>query len=84
MVIASKVTPDVIAERDIIVFQQGEMRVIHRVIDIEGSGGSRQFITKGDANDSPDMDPVSPAQVKGKVMFAVPKLGWVTLMLRSG
>jgi len=58
--------------------------VIHRVIDIQGSGDSKQFITKGDANDNPDIDPVSPEQVKGEVMFAVPKPGWVTLILRSG
>ena len=84
MAIASKISPDAIEEGDIIEFQQGEMRVIHRVIDIQGSGDSRQFITKGDANDSPDMVPVSPEQVKGRLIFAVPKLGWVTLMLRSG
>lgn len=84
MVIASKATPDTIEEGDIIEFRQGEMRVIHRVIDIEESGDSKQFITKGDANDNPDIDPVSLEQVKGKVMFAVPKLGWVTLILRSG
>lgn len=84
MVIASKVTPETIKEGDIIEFRQGEMRVIHRVIDIEESGGSRQFITKGDANERRDIDPVSPEQIKGKVMFAVPKVGWVTLILRSG
>ena len=84
MVVASKVTPDAIREGDIIDFQQGEMRVIHRVIDIQGSGDSRQFITKGDANSIPDLSPVSPEQVRGKVIFAVPKLGWVTLLLRSG
>jgi signal peptidase len=84
MVIAAKVSPDSIREGDIIEFLQGQMRVIHRVIDIEDSGGSRQFITKGDANDSPDIDPVSPSQVKGKAMFSVPKVGWVVLVLRRG
>jgi signal peptidase len=84
MVIAAKVSPDSIREGDIIEFLQGQMRVIHRVIDIEDSGGSRQFITKGDANDSPDIDPVSPSQVKGKAMFSVPKVGWVVLFLRRG
>ncbi len=83
MVIAAKTSPDTVREGDIIEFRQGEMMVIHRVVDIEESGGSRQFITKGDANDNPDIEPVSPEQVKGKVMFAVPKVGWVTLILRS-
>ena len=84
MVIATKVSPDAIKEGDIIEFRQGEMMVIHRVIDIEESEGSTQFITKGDANKNRDTDPVSPEQVKGRVMFAVPKVGWVTLILRSG
>jgi len=84
MVVASKVTPDTIREGDIIEFQQGEMRVIHRVIDIQESDGSTQFITKGDANSIPDASPVSLEQVKGRLIFAVPKLGWVTLILRSG
>lgn len=84
MVIAAKVSPDAIREGDIIDFQQGETRVIHRVIDIEESDGSRQFITKGDANDNADIAPVASDRVKGKVMFNVPKVGWVALILRSG
>jgi signal peptidase len=84
MVIASKVSPDVIREGDVIEFRQGEMMVIHRVIEIEESGGAKQFITKGDANSVADMDPVSPEQVKGRVILNVPRLGWVTLFFRSG
>ena len=84
MVIASKVSPDVIREGDIIEFRQGEIMVIHRVIEIQETEGSKFFITKGDANSVADMDPVSPKQVKGRVMLNVPKLGWVTLFFRSG
>jgi signal peptidase len=84
MVIAAKVSPDVIKESDIIEFRQGEMMVIHRVIEIRESGGAKQFITQGDANDNPDIAPVSPGQVKGRVMLNVPRLGWVTLFFRSG
>lgn len=84
MVIASKVSPDVIREGDIIEFRQGEMMVIHRVIEIQETEGSKFFITKGDANSVADMDPVSPEQVKGRVMLNVPRLGWVTLFFRSG
>lgn len=84
MVIATEVSPDAIKEGDIIEFRQGGKMVIHRVVYIEENDGFRQFITKGDANDSPDINPVSPSQVKGKVLFAVPKVGWVTLILRSG
>lgn len=84
MVIVAKTSPDVIKESDIIEFRQGEMMVIHRVIEIQETEGSKFFITKGDANDNPDAAPVSPEQVKGKVMLNVPRLGWVTLFFRSG
>jgi signal peptidase len=84
MVIVAKVSPSAIGEGDIIDFRQGETSVIHRVIDIDESGGSRQFVTKGDANDNADAAPVASDRVKGKVMFNVPKVGWVALMLRSG
>jgi len=84
MVIIAKVSPDTVREGDIIEFRLGEVMVIHRVIDIEESGGAKQFITQGDANDNPDATPVSPEQVKGRVMLNVPKLGWVTLFFRSG
>jgi len=84
MVIASKVSPDVIREGDIIEFRQGEVMVIHRVIEVQETEGSKFFITKGDANRVADMDPVSPKQVKGRVMLNVPRLGWVALFFRSG
>jgi len=84
MVIVAKTSPDTIKEGDIIEFRLEEMMVIHRVIDIRETEGSKFFITKGDANDNPDAAPVSPEQVKGKVMLNVPKLGWVTLFFRSG
>jgi len=84
MVIVAEVSPSAIREGDIIDFRQGGTSVIHRVIDIEETGGSRQFITKGDANDNADVAPVSSDRVKGKVVFNVPKVGWVALVLRSG
>ena len=83
MVIVTKVAPETIKENDIIEFQMGDASVIHRVIKIDDDNGYRQFITQGDANDSLDIAPVSAEQLQGKVMFAVPKIGWVTLIMRS-
>jgi signal peptidase len=39
--------------------------------------GATTFITKGDNNDSPDANPVTPAQIKGTVWYSVPLLGYV-------
>jgi hypothetical protein len=39
-------------------------------------GGGRMLITRGDANDTADPDPVIEAQVRGVVVYAVPVLGY--------
>lgn len=64
---------------DIIVFSAGEMQVAHRIIEETKEG----FRTKGDANDSPDPGIVFPEQVTGKILAAIPYLGYATAFLRS-
>ena len=51
--------------------------IIHRIIEIKND----TFITKGDHNLVPDPCPVRKDQVKAKVVFAVPLLGWPRLIL---
>lgn len=50
----------------------------HRVVarNVE-STGDVSFTTQGDANNTPDPEPVQPVQIRGKVWYAVPYLGWV-------
>lgn len=53
--------------------------VTHRVVQRqEFTSGETVFITKGDANNQPDADPVREVQIKGTVWYAIPYLGWVT------
>lgn len=49
----------------------------HRVVKIKESENQKFLITKGDANQEPDNQPVPLAQVKGKVLFSLPWLGYV-------
>lgn len=50
----------------------------HRIVSIGTSlKGERSFTFKGDANPSPDPEPVRPVQIRGSLMYAVPYLGWV-------
>jgi len=74
---------DTIAEGDIIQYRTADAPIIHRVTDTYTSGGSRWFITKGDANNAPDPDPVGQDQVMGKVVFTIPQLGWVSVALKD-
>ncbi|NLC07965.1 MAG: signal peptidase I [Syntrophomonadaceae bacterium] len=68
---------------DIIMFPLGNMKITHRIIDIEEREGVRYFTTKGDANAEPDTEPVLEANVMGKVIMVIPKAGKFTLWIRS-
>ena len=57
--------------------------VIHRVYDIYKENNSLFFITKGDANDDPDTDPVYSENVIGKVIYNIPKIGWIPILIKE-
>jgi signal peptidase len=76
--------PENIRVGDIIQFwRQGESApIIHRVIQIGRAGGITYIVTKGDANDAPD-DPITVTQTVGKVVLVIPKIGWVSIALKT-
>ncbi len=53
--------------------------VTHRIVAIEGNA----ITTKGDANDSADAVPARRADVVGKVVAGVPRLGYLLIFLRQ-
>jgi signal peptidase I len=63
---------------DIIIYDRigAGYTIVHRVVKMEGS----EYITKGDNNFKQD-PPVSKSQVRGKVEFAIPLLGFPRLVL---
>ncbi len=66
---------------DIIEYQIDNKIVIHRVINIiEGSGGKRTFITKGDANNAADPNPVEEKQVLGTAKSYIPYVGYPSVI----
>lgn len=71
---------DTLAVGDVITYQidSGRPEVItHRIISVTGGqDGDRQFITQGDNNDVADPDPVREVQVRGKLFYAVPYVGF--------
>ena len=83
MAIFRDVPADSIGPGDIIRFwRDGEM-VIHRVVEVSGEGDGRLFVTKGDANREPDVAPVYPSQVRGKVVLNIPKVGWAAITVKG-
>lgn len=70
---------------DVITFQTPGARVptTHRIIADEIIAGRRFFITKGDANEDADARRVSQSAVEGKVVLAVPYLGYILDFART-
>jgi len=77
-------SPNNIKVGDVIQYwRQGESApIIHRVIETYKSGGTTYIVTKGDANNAPD-DPITAPQTLGKVIFTIPKLGWISIHLKT-
>jgi signal peptidase len=76
--------PETIKVGDIIQYwKEGEPApIIHRVTEIYKSGGTTHIVTKGDANNAPD-DPITPTQTVGKLVLTIPKLGWISIALKT-
>lgn len=49
----------------------------HRIVEIRSEAGQTYFTTKGDANEEVDTDPALLSTVRGKVLFSVPRVGFV-------
>lgn len=67
---------------DIIQFVSGTKYVVHRINDITNDEyGNKLFITKGDHNNAIDYDKVHLENVKGKVAFIIPFIGYPSVWL---
>ena len=85
VVVVDEAAPDSIEEGDVIEFTGKDgTTIVHRIhrIQVE-SDGTALFETKGDQNDSPDFDLVHPDQIKGKVLYRIPKIGWISIAVKQ-
>ena len=63
---------------DIVLYQEGDSLVIHRIIDIDGD----TVTTKGDANNVAD-EPINKSQIKGVLVYDIAGLGAVVNLLKQ-
>ena len=73
----------IIVEGQVIVFDQNDSKIVHRVVDIEKINGETRYYTKGDANDDVDPWVVLDRDIVGLVHMKVPFVGYPTIWLRS-
>lgn len=82
LVYVKATAPEDISAGDVIAFTADGSVVVHRTVEnhvVEG-----EIITKGDANEEPDMAPVAYQSVLGRVERHIPYLGQLMLLLGSG
>jgi signal peptidase len=72
---------------DVITFQpvsDDPRLTTHRVVGVTYGSEGVGYVTQGDANDTPDPEPVRPVQVRGEVWYAVPLVGYVSVWMATG
>lgn len=74
--------------KDVVTFvSEGAMTkgvtITHRIINKELINGENYYYTKGDANNSADTTPVSSKNIIGKVIFKIPKAGYIQQFMVS-
>lgn len=79
IVLVKKIEPRNLKEGDIISFEQKGETITHRIVEIQ----DKEIYTKGDNNNSLDIEPVNFNSVKGKVEYKIPKLGIFILKINK-
>lgn len=82
IIVSRTVAYETLQVGDIVVFRQGDHRVVHRIIDIQPEDAEVWFTTKGDNNNMVD-PPVHSSQIEGRVILQIPKIGWVSIIFRQ-
>ncbi len=66
---------------DVVTYQleSGKATVVtHRIVSVGSTlDGETTYTAQGDANNAPDREPVKPVQVRGRLWYSVPYLGYV-------
>ena len=81
--------PEDLEKGDIITFNSTDYRysgvlVTHRIVNIEKtSSGEYLFTTKGDNNNTQDSSRISFDEIYGRVLFRIPKIGYIQYYLSS-
>jgi signal peptidase len=84
LILTRTIDPEEIKENDIITYKaiSDKVATTHRVVEIIPKP-NLQFITRGDANQIDDAEPVTPDEILGKVVIYIPYAGYVLSFART-
>lgn len=78
VVVAIPVSPGELKTGDVIVFTGDSSLIVHRIVE---PSGNNCFVTRGDANESPDPLWACSGSIVGKVIAVIPLVGLPTVIL---
>lgn len=82
-VVYERYDDQILSEGQVIIFKDGDTRIVHRVIKIERINGQNRYYTKGDMNEDPDPGYITDADVVGTAELKVPYVGYPTIWIRE-
>ena len=82
LIFCSKADTESLKEGDIVSFMEDKTVVTHRIVKISEQDGTKQFTTKGDANNGED-PPITADKIIGKYSGRIPKLGDFAMFLQT-
>ena len=68
---------------DVLVFKKDDLKIIHRVVEIQKVNGSIRYYTKGDYNDYVDVDYRTASDLLGVYKFRIKYIGYPTLFVND-
>ncbi len=86
LVISKRVSPENLVIGDVVTFKSKDdstTLVTHRIEQISKENGELSFITKGDANDVIDLEPVKSENIIARVQYDIPYLGYMTEFIKT-
>lgn len=84
LVFSTTINPEKLEVADGLVFQVGGSVVTHRIVEIHtNSDNTREFVTRGDANNTNDATAINQNQVIGKVIGHIPIIGKILLFIQQ-
>ena len=83
IVVVKNVAEEELNIGDIISFRQGQSVITHRISDKIEEDGKIEYKTKGDNNNTEDLQTITYKTVEGKVIKTIPKIGIVIIALQN-
>ena len=68
---------------EVIIFTKENIKLVHRVINVENMNGEIRYYTKGDANTNIDSGYITKDSIIGTIVFRIRFIGYPTLWLRD-